>query len=81
MANNIWYTTAPKAYDYGYVKTLKVVGKNRNGDKIRQIQIDTTDMSPKDAEYRINYQLGRYGSGMYVSSQDYEDVKIWKELR
>ena len=73
-SKNIYYTNAPEAYDYEYVKTIKVIGKTKRGDAVRMIDIDT---SP----YRVDYQIGRYRSLMsnWVT-QDFDEAKYFMSV-
>jgi hypothetical protein len=55
------FTTAPEAYDYGAtttVETFQLTGMGGRVEEWRKVRIHTT-------LYRIEYQCGRYGSGLH----------------
>lgn len=51
------FTTAPEAYDYAYVEVVNPkVATDKKGKVFRELKIPTD---------RVEYQCGRYGSGLY----------------
>lgn len=53
------YTTAPPAYDAGSTVTVRVAGRDVRGDEVREVRLD----DPED----LDWQAGRYASGMYLA--------------
>jgi hypothetical protein len=54
-------TNAPEAYDYGYVTSTPLPYRTDRGRCWRRIEIVDTG----DDAYYMDYQSGRYRSGMY----------------
>lgn len=52
-------TTAPKSYDYGYVIEIGVIPAETERDTARLVAM------PRE---NVEYQTGRYSSGLYISA-------------
>ena len=65
--NEIIYTTAEADYDYWYVRVEAIVGKASNGKVIRRVRIPS--------KY-VEYQCGRYHSGMHMVVDQAEFDKL-----
>jgi len=66
----IRYTDAPDRYDYAHTKTLEVIGTSRGigSGPVRKIQIGPEQGASQERnDFLINYQCGRYRSGLYFA--------------
>ncbi len=64
----IIFTTAESAYDYGYVTVENDnVGKATNGKTIRKVSIPDS---------HVDYQVGRYQSGLHMAVDQAEWDKL-----
>lgn len=73
----IFYTNAPEAFDYHYVKTVKTYRKKPGQTfEWRQVEVDTDHVPTFEA-----YQKPRYASGLYSTLQagDTAEIRMWVE--
>ena len=62
----IHYTSAPENYDGFGTKTIRILGKDRKGDTIRQVEIKNEHFMWQDT---------RYVSGLYLSTKDLDTAE------
>jgi hypothetical protein len=72
--SKVVYTTAPEAYDYSYAETQESFELESFGrvEQWRKVLLKT------DA-YRVDYQCGRYGSGLHAVREDDPRQDPWRK--
>ena len=61
---NFLYTTAPKAYDFSGTSTHVLNMGTYHGKTVRLVRIHEEGATPERLGYLIDYQKGRYHSGL-----------------
>jgi hypothetical protein len=79
---NVYFTTAPAAYDYDTVKeTLEEFELPRYGSPYGRVDTWRKVLVSEDA-WRVEYQLARYRSGLHAAQQvdPREQQREWREI-